>query len=208
MGYYFTMVFNSTAQMSWWTKLGLIAASILAPYATLMYFLFFLVILDMATGIWGSFNERIRTEYKDKKLTFWHKCQIFWHNIESNKMRYTVSKLLCYMSLILAVAGFEFFVLPLSIQGYTITKIIAGLLCIIEIRSLAENLGKITNKSFYTAIFNIFKKKVEETVQITVPDDKTQYTTITEDATKTTHTESTSITSKTPSKDGTPTDSK
>jgi len=109
-------------------KYSWIAATWLLSYFTpalpLMFSIGLLVLLDMITGI-----------QKAKKLG---------EEVTSKKMRPTVTKGLGYMCAILAALVFEN-----VIPGLETTKIVAGLIAVIEVKSLDENVRVITGKSLF-----------------------------------------------------------
>ena len=153
------------APLSMWKQLGLLFVAVVAPYAALIHLLLVFVFIDLITGIGASYKTFLREEMaKGNKLTFKNKIKLFWSNFHSSKLRYTVEKLAVYLLVILLFSFFEKYFLAFSIAGFTLTKIVAMILSIIEIKSILENFSTITNKKFYVAIFNLFKKQVDSKI--------------------------------------------
>ncbi len=98
--------------------------SYFTPAVPLMFSIGCLVLLDLATGI-----------QKAKKLN---------EEVTSKKMRPTVTKGIGYMCAILAAHAFENVV-----PGLESMKIVAGLIAVIEVKSLDENIRVITGKSLF-----------------------------------------------------------
>lgn len=169
MKYYIDTILSNINHLSLFSKLGLIFLTVMTPYAPIIHCLIFLVFLDLITGIWASYNEKRKTI--NRYLTFRSRLNLFWGNLQSRKLRYTVEKLAVYILVIMGFSFFEYFFMKFDVFGYTITKVIAGFLALVEIRSLLENMTTITGKKYYTAIFNIFRKKVEEKTGIELPDE-------------------------------------
>lgn len=151
------------------TSLMIILGTILSPYVSLIYLLLAMVMIDMITGIWCS----VKTKLEElKPNTLKNKLLIIWQTIESRKLRYTIEKLLVYMITILITACFEYYYIPISIGGYTLSKLILGIVTLTEVKSILENCSKITKNQLFAKLFSLFKKKVEDTTQV----DLTQYT--------------------------------
>ena len=107
---------------SWLVVMWLV--SYFTPIFPLMFSIGLLIMLDFFTGI-----------QKARKLG---------EEITSKKMRPTITKGLGYMASILAAHVFEHVV-----PGLETTKIVTGLIAVIELKSLDENLRVITGKSLF-----------------------------------------------------------
>lgn len=166
MKYYFITSVSVIKQLPWITKIGLLLATILTPYVSLMVCLLVFILFDFITGVWASYNEKRRRIKRE--LSFKSRLSLFWNNFKSRKLRYTAEKMGNYLLVIICFAFFEFFFLKFELGGYTLTKIVAGFLAAVEIRSILENMTRITGKKFYSGLFNIFKKKVEEKTGIDI----------------------------------------
>lgn len=101
-----------------------------SPAFGLMIGIGFLIAFDFVTGIMAS-------KKRGEKIT-------------SKKMRPTITKGLGYMIAILAAHVFE----KHFLQGFDVTKVVAGLIAFIELKSLDENLKDITGKSLFKQFFN------------------------------------------------------
>lgn len=98
--------------------------SYFTPALPLMFSIGLLIMLDFFTGI-----------QKAKKLG---------EEITSKKMRPTITKGIGYMCAILAAHVFEH-----VIPGLETMKIVSGLIAVIEVKSLDENVRVITGKSLF-----------------------------------------------------------
>lgn len=96
-----------------------------APTFQILFGIGFLVMVDFVTGILAS-NKR------GEKIT-------------SKKMRPTIMKGFGYMSAILIA----FVIQKIFMQDMEVMKIVSGIIAMIELKSLDENLIDITGKSFF-----------------------------------------------------------
>lgn len=101
-----------------------------SPAFGLMVAIGFLIAFDFITGVMVS-------KKRGEEIT-------------SKKMRPTITKGLGYMIAILSAHVFE----KHFLQGFEVTKIVAGLIAFIELKSLDENLKDITGKSLFKQFFN------------------------------------------------------
>ena len=100
-----------------------------SPVFPVLFGLGFLVLTDFVTGMLAS---RKRGEV-----------------ISSRKMRPTITKGIGYMAAILVAHTFEKSFMP----DLNALKIVSGLIALIELKSLDENLKDLTGKSFFKQFF-------------------------------------------------------
>lgn len=103
--------------------------AILAPAKALLISIIFLVLADLATGIWAAINRKER--------------------IESAAMRRTVTKLAVY--LVAVISGFlvEQYMLESLLP---ISKIVASVIGLVELKSILENADSILGQSLFKLV--------------------------------------------------------
>jgi hypothetical protein len=114
------------------------AATFLAPTGPWLATIGFLVIADMILAI-------IRAYKQPGGI----------NNIQSRKLRRTITKFVVYAIAILTAYIIELNFLP----GMMIMKLIAGLIAASEIKSIDENIEKITGTSLFKSIIRKFSPK-------------------------------------------------
>lgn len=121
-------------------NLFLSLVAVFSPITPLILTVGFLIALDFFVGIYRAFKLK--------------------EPISSRKMGNTISKMLLYQCTILSLYVFEVYILDSALP---ITKIGAGLISIVEIKSLDENIQKITGISVYDRIVKVLKRGVSNT---------------------------------------------
>jgi hypothetical protein len=170
MLYYFknlTTLLVAPLKLSLWQSILIAFGCVISPYYALFIILMSFVLIDMLTGIVASYKNRILCEFtlKNIPLKFGPAVKLFCKNIQSRKLRYTVEKLVVYMLVMLLISFFEHYFFSFEVLGYTFTKVIVGLLAIIEIRSIFENFDVILNKKYFSVLFNLFKKAADDKIK-------------------------------------------
>jgi phage-related holin len=110
----------------------------LSPIKWFMIAVGFFVVADLVTGI-------LAAKKSGKK-------------IESKKMFRTIPKYIAYSIAIIAAHALEL----LFFQDFPATKMVSGLIAFIEIKSLDENLEKITGHSLFGAIIDKLNPKKDQ----------------------------------------------
>lgn len=110
----------------------------LSPIKWFMIAVGFFVVADLVTGIIAAKKNDIK--------------------IESKKMFRTVPKYIAYSIAILSAHALELLFFP----DFPATKMVSGLIAFIEIKSLDENLQKITGHSFFSAIIDKLNPKKDQ----------------------------------------------
>lgn len=124
-------------------------ASFFAPLPLLVFWMFMFVIVDMITGMLAA---KRRNEL-----------------ISSKKMKKTISKLICYMTVVLLARGINVHILPF-VELYA-CYITTGIICFVELFSILENLYCITDNQVFRLLTQWSKQKMKETTGI-CPDEK------------------------------------
>ena len=125
------------------------AGMFLAPIYPTMLAIGFLLMADMLVGIWAA--------YKNKET------------ITSRKMSNTLSKILLYNFAI--ITGFV--VEKYLLEEIPFVKITAGLIALVEMKSLAENIYKATGLKLWDAIKGyVTRNKDEITKKIEIPEEE------------------------------------
>lgn len=159
MKYYFLTSLNSFIATPIWAKISVVLIAVLSPYATMMHLLVMFWVVDLLTGIMHSTKKRF---IEEKPEGFIIKLKMFWRNFESRKLRWSVEKIGCYLTVIVLIAFFEKYFLPFEIGGYTLTKVLSGFFVLIELKSIFENMALLTNSDIFTKVFSIFSKKFKD----------------------------------------------
>lgn len=120
------------------------------PLPLLVFWMFMFVIVDMISGM----------------LAAKHRGEI----LSSKKMKKTLSKLICYMTVILLARGINVHVLPM-VELYA-CYITTGIICFVEMFSILENLYCITGNQVFRLLTQWSKKKMKETTGISIEDEK------------------------------------
>jgi uncharacterized membrane protein len=110
----------------------------LSPIKWFMIAVGFFVVADLVTGIIAAKKSGLK--------------------IESKKMFRTVPKYIAYSIAILAAHALELLFFP----DFPATKMVSGLIAFIEIKSLDENLEKITGHSLFGAIIDKLNPKKDQ----------------------------------------------
>jgi sugar phosphate permease len=133
---------RSVNMKEWLGKLALVIITILSPIYGVLISVGFLVLADMVTGVWAAIK-------RGEKFS-------------SAKLRNTVSKFLIYN--IAVISGFlvETYLMENLVP---VTKIIAGVIGIVELKSVLENGNAITGT-------DLFKEVVARLGSSNLPKDK------------------------------------
>lgn len=113
----------------WLQKLMLASVAALAPIHQVMYSVGFLIFADLITGMWAA---KKRGE-----------------KISSAAMRRTISKIVIYQ---LAVIGAFVLETNLLSELLPVTKIVAGVIGLVEFKSMLENSGHIVGGNIFKMI--------------------------------------------------------
>ncbi len=123
-----------------------------APLPILVFWVFMFVIADMVTGM-------LAAKKRGEVLT-------------SKKMKLTISKLLCYMVVVLLAHAINFHVLPF-VELYS-CYVASGIICFVELFSILENMYVVTENQVFRLLTQWSKQKMKETTGMSVDVDKTE----------------------------------
>ncbi|WP_420571183.1 phage holin family protein [Kordia sp.] len=124
--------------------------TLIAPIASVMLTVAFLIVVDFITGAYAAIKE-------NKPIT-------------SERIGNTVSKFFIYNLVVISAFLLEKYI----VNEIPFQRIIAGFIAIAEIKSIMENFNKIYGINPFKALVNMIKKKsledLEETIDILVND--------------------------------------
>ncbi|MFZ4400609.1 MAG: phage holin family protein [Bacteroidales bacterium] len=124
-------------------KIFTFVLSYFAPIATIIHVMLIFILIDLISGIWAAKKANIP--------------------IESSKMRKTVSKLIWYMVAVIMAHMMEN---TFAMQWSHMAQICGGFICMVEIKSVFENISKITNEPVFIKLYKLFEKKAKDTVNL------------------------------------------
>ena len=117
-------------------KLFFIALSYMAEIKHLFHVMIALVFIDLITGIWKSVKAS------------------GWRSIKSRTLKRSVIKVTAYTLAIISTYIIE---KEIILTGIYISRIVVGLICMVEIASIFENLAEITGDNVFLKIFETLK---------------------------------------------------
>ena len=120
-------------------KMAMLSITYLFDAQNMFHIAMFMIFADLVTGIWRSV------------------CAGGYKTITSRKLKRTVVKIAAYVLAILSTFILEKELLG---SGITVTKIVTGMICLVELASIMENLSFITGNSVFIRIFDLFKTKL------------------------------------------------
>lgn len=124
----------------------------IAPLPLLVFWLFMFVITDMITGMLAA---------KSRGET-----------LSSKKMKKTISKMTCYMVVVLLARAINVHVLPF-VEMYA-CYIASGIICFVELFSILENMYTVTGNQVFRLLTQWSKQKMKETTGVSVDDKMTE----------------------------------
>ena len=138
---------------SFWSKLAILFIAYFTPIAEMVHVMLFFLALDTLSGIWASLKEG--------------------NKLESNKLRKTVLKFLWYTIAVMSAWMMEH---TFNLSWSNIAAITAGFICFIELKSIFENITRITNEPIFRRILKLLKRKSTETVSEITDEEDDDYT--------------------------------
>lgn len=119
-------------------------ASFFAPLPLLIFWLFMFVIIDTITGMMAAHR-------RGEELT-------------SHKLKRVISKLICYMTVIILARAINFHILPfVELKGCYLAS---GIVCFVELFSILENMYSITGNQVFKILTQWGKTKMKETTGV------------------------------------------
>ena len=114
--------------------------AILSPVVPILLTVGTLITIDFIIGLWRAFKMK--------------------EQITSRKMGNTISKMLLYQLTIISLFLFETFILT---DILPFTKIAAGLIGVVEIKSISESIEKVTGVNIWNKLVKIIRRGQSQT---------------------------------------------
>lgn len=147
---------------SLWSKIAILFIAYFTPIAEMVHVMLIFLVLDTISGIWASLKEGGK--------------------IESNKLRKTVLKFLWYTLSVMAAWMME---RTFRLSWTSLASLTAGFICFVELKSIFENVTRITNEPIFRRILKLLKRKSTETISEITDDPDEDYTSSYQKNTKT-----------------------
>jgi len=148
---------------SWHTYAITSVLALFAPLKNYVYLMITLLFVDAVTSIYY--------QYRQNRPCHKNIVDTIFSTIESKKLRTTFEKMVFYIIGLCVVYLFEIRLLQNIPNNnvfdiLSVTNISAMLICAIELYSILENIGKITNNPVWLKIANLIRKKVDDNVEV------------------------------------------
>ena len=136
---------------SFWSKLAILFVAYFTPIAAMVHVMLIFLVLDTISGIWASLKEG--------------------NKLESHKLRKTVYKFIWYTLGVMSAWMMEH---TFKLSWTNLACLVAGFICFVELKSIFENVTRITNEPVFARIVKLLKRKSSETIHQLTEDDKTE----------------------------------
>lgn len=132
-----------------WAKLGIAAISYFTPIKGIVNVMLIFLLVDTLSGIWAS--KKAGDKFSASKL----------YKVVSKFIWYTVAVMLCLM-------------MEREFQLYwtNLSSIVGGVICFVELKSIFENITRITGDPIFNKIVQVIRRKGSETIQEIGDEDK------------------------------------
>jgi len=145
--------------------------SYFAPIAAIIHVMLVFILIDLLSGIWAYVKSRECEKLTNKEFNVFKRFTIYiwfvWFCIESKKLRKTLTKMFWYMVSVMMAHMLE---ITFSLQFLHLAQIVGGFICMVEIKSVFENITKITNEPVFMRIYKLFEKKANAAISTTLND--------------------------------------
>jgi hypothetical protein len=131
------------------TKIAILLIAYFTPIAEMVHVMLIFLALDTISGIWASLKAG--------------------QKLESHKLRKTVYKFLWYTVAVMVSWMME---KTFEMTWSHLSALTSGFICFVELKSIFENITKITGDPVFMRILKTFKHKSSETLRDIVEDDK------------------------------------
>ena len=135
-----------------WSKVAILFVAYFTPISEMVHVMLIFLALDTISGIWASLKEG--------------------NKLESSKLRKTVLKFLWYSIAVMAAWMMEH---SFKMSWSNLACLTAGFICFVELKSIFENITRITNEPIFKRILKLLKKKSTETIS-EITDTEDEYT--------------------------------
>lgn len=126
---------------AWLAKVFILIIAYFSPIREVVHVMLIFLFIDTVSGIWASLKQGER--------------------LQSKKLRKTVYKFLWYTVAVMIAWMME----KTFALGWTnMANIVGGFICFVEIKSIFENITRITDEPVFMKILKLFRKKGAETI--------------------------------------------
>lgn len=133
-----------------------------APVSTIIHVMLIFILIDLISGIWADIKQKqlliIKKEQFNPVVRLYLHIVFIFECIESYKLRRTITKAIWYTVAVLMAHMME---KTFSLQFMHLVNFIGCFICLIEVKSVFENITKITNEPIFMKIYKIFAKKAD-----------------------------------------------
>lgn len=132
-----------------WIKASLLFLSYFTPIAEMIHVMLIFLSLDTISGIWAAVR-----------------CS---ERLQSSLLRRTVFKFIWYSVAVMSAWMME---KTFSLSWTHLASVVAGFVCMVELKSIFENISRITGEPVFLKIIRMFKRKTSETLDDILPDEE------------------------------------
>jgi len=130
------------SKSSWIAQLFVLIIAYFTPIREIVHVMLIFLAIDTISGVWAS----LKTKEK----------------LESRKLSKTVFKFLWYTVAVMLAWMME---TTFSLGWANLASITGGFICFVELKSIFENITRITDEPIFMKILKIFKRKGVETIR-------------------------------------------
>ncbi len=124
-----------------WCKVAAVFVAYFAPISEIVHVMLIFMAVDTFSGVWAAIKEG--------------------EKIESNKLRRTVHKFLWYTISVMVAWMMEH---TFKLSWTNLASITAGFICFVELKSIFENVTRITNEPVFARILKFLRKKSTDAI--------------------------------------------
>jgi phage-related holin len=146
------MIHHQASSMSFdafWLKASMLFVSYFTPIAEMIHVMLIFMALDTISGIWAALRSGER--------------------LQSSRLRRTIYKFIWYTVAVMTAWMME---KTFSLSWSHLASVVAGFICMVELKSIFENISRITGEPVFLKIIRMFKRKTSETLDDILPDDE------------------------------------
>jgi len=128
-------------------KIFAFCLSYFSPISTIIHVMLIFIFIDAVSAIWAAKKNKIP--------------------VESRKLRKTIQKMVWYIAAVMMAHMME---ITFHLEFSHLAQITGGFVCMVEIKSVFENITKITNEPIFIKIYKLFEKKTKNTFNLNEED--------------------------------------
>jgi len=132
-----------------WSKLAIAFVSYFTPVSEMIHVMLIFLAIDTISGVWASVKEG--------------------HPFQSNRLRTTVYKFIWYTVAVMAAWMMEH---TFRIEWSHLASIVGGFICFVELKSIFENISRITGDPIFVRLLRTLRKRGKEAIDGIAPDDE------------------------------------